>query len=99
LEITMQDSTRVFGVSVSHSLIGWVLIGLVAGWLTGKVTRGRGFGCIANVILGLIGALIGGWVFTKLHIPGGGILYSLAAATVGAVLLVVIARLFSSGDH
>ncbi len=95
----MQESTRVFGISVSHSLIGWILIGLIAGWLTGKLTRGRGFGCIANVILGLIGALIGGWVFSKLGIFGGGIIYSLAAATVGAVLLVTIARLFSSGDQ
>ncbi len=94
----MEGSTRVLGIYVSHSLIGWIFIGLIAGWLTGKLTRGRGFGCIANVILGLIGALIGGWVFTKLGIFGGGFLYSLAAATVGAVLLVTIARLFSSGS-
>ncbi len=86
----------IFGIVISHSLIGWILIGLIAGWLAGKVSRGAGFGCIANVILGLIGALIGGWVFTKLGIFGGGLLYSLAAATVGAVLLVSVARLFSS---
>ncbi len=87
---------NILGIYISHSLIGWILIGLVAGWLAGKVTRGAGFGCIANVILGLIGALIRGWVFTKLGIFGGGLLYSLAAATVGAVLLVAVARLFSS---
>lgn len=85
--------------TTTHSVLGWILIGLIAGWLTGKVTRGRGFGCLANVILGLIGAVVGGWVFLKLGIFGGGIVYSLAAATVGAVLLVSIARLFSSGDH
>jgi uncharacterized membrane protein YeaQ/YmgE (transglycosylase-associated protein family) len=95
----MQNSTRIFGITISHSLIGWILIGLIAGWLSGKVTRGRGFGCVANVILGLIGALIGGWVFTKLGIFGGGLIYSLAAATVGAVLLVAIARLFSGGGQ
>ena len=81
--------------TMTHSLIGWILIGLVAGWLAGKVTRGAGFGCLANVLLGLIGALLGGWVFSKLGIFGGGFLFSLAAATVGAVLLVAVARLFA----
>jgi len=81
-----------------HSFIGWILIGLIAGWLAGKIARGQGFGCLANVLLGLIGALLGGWIFTKLGIFGGGWLYSLAAATIGAVLLVLIARLFFSGD-
>ena len=82
-------------VNMTHSLIGWILIGLIAGWLAGKVTRGVGFGCLADVILGLIGALLGGWVFFKLGIWGGGFLFSLAAATVGAVLLVAIARLIA----
>ena len=80
---------------MTHSLIGWILIGLVAGWLAGKVTRGAGFGCLANVLLGLIGALLGGWVFSKMGIFGGGFLFSLAAATVGAVLLVAVARLLA----
>ena len=82
-----------------HSFIGWILIGLIAGWLAGKIARGRGFGCLANVLLGLIGALLGGWIFSKLQIFGGGWLYSLAAAPIGAVLLVLIARLFFSGDR
>lgn len=82
-------------LNMTHSLIGWILIGLIAGWLSGKVTRGVGFGCLADVILGLIGALLGGWVFFKLGIWGGGFLFSLAAATVGAVLLVAIARLIA----
>ena len=82
-------------LTLTHSLIGWILIGLVAGWLAGKVTRGVGFGCLADVILGLIGALLGGWLFLQLGIWGGGFLFSLAAATVGAVLLVAIARLLA----
>ncbi len=84
-----------FDLRFSHSLIAWILIGLIAGWLAGKVTRGAGFGCLADVILGLIGALLGGWIFSKLGIFGGGFLFSLAAATVGAVALVAIARLFA----
>ncbi len=77
--------------------IGWILIGLVAGWLAGKVTRGTGFGCLGNVLLGLIGAVLGGWIFTKLGIQSYGFIGSLAAATVGAVVLVSIARLFANG--
>ena len=84
-----------FGVSISQSLIGWILIGLLAGWLAGKLSRGAGFGCLANVILGLIGSILGGWIFSRLGIWGGGVIYSLAAATVGAVVLVAVARLFS----
>ena len=82
-------------MTMTHSLLGWLLIGLIAGWLAGKVTRGVGFGCLADVLLGLIGALLGGWLFVKLGIFGGGFLYSLAAATVGAVLLVTAARLLA----
>jgi len=88
---------HLFLFTVPRTLIGWLLVGLIAGWLAGKVSRGRGFGCIANVILGLVGAVLGGWIFTKLGIFGGGVLYSIAAATLGAVVLVAIARLFAGG--
>jgi uncharacterized membrane protein YeaQ/YmgE (transglycosylase-associated protein family) len=81
----------------THGLIWWIVIGLVAGWIAGHLTRGRGFGCIVDVILGLIGAVLGGWIFTKLGIVAFGFFGSLAAATVGAVLLVAIARLFAGG--
>ena len=77
----------------------WILVGLIAGWLAGKIARGRGFGCIADIVLGIVGSFIGGWVFVKLGIFGGGFWYSLAAATLGAVILVSIAHLFASGDH
>ncbi len=91
---------RVYYFHYRRGLIGWLLIGLIAGWLAGKIARGRGFGCITDIILGIVGSFIGGWVFVKLEIFGGGFLYSLAAATLGAVILVSIAHLFSSGhDH
>jgi uncharacterized membrane protein YeaQ/YmgE (transglycosylase-associated protein family) len=80
-----------------HGFFYWILIGLIAGWLAGKIARGRGFGCITDIILGIVGSFIGGWVFVKLGIFGGGFWYSLAAATLGAVILVSIAHLFSSG--
>jgi uncharacterized membrane protein YeaQ/YmgE (transglycosylase-associated protein family) len=92
----LQD--RAIALSVSQrGLISWILIGLIAGWLAGKIARGAGFGCITDIILGLVGSVVGGWLFTKLGIFGGGFLYSLAAATLGAVILVAIAHLFSSG--
>src|SRR3984893_5994946 len=84
-------------VEMRYSLIGWLLIGLIAGWLAGKIARGQGFGCITDIVLGLIGAVLGGWLFVKLGILGGGLIYSLAAATVGAVILVAIVHLFSPG--
>jgi uncharacterized membrane protein YeaQ/YmgE (transglycosylase-associated protein family) len=74
--------------------LGWIIVGLSAGWLAGKVTRGSGFGLIANLLLGLIGAIVGGWIFDQLGIHTWGFLGSLAAATVGAVVLVSIGRLF-----
>lgn len=76
----------------------WIVVGLLAGWIAGKITRGRGFGCIVNILLGLIGAVIGGWIFTRLGIVALGFWGSLAAATVGAVLLVAIGRVFAGGS-
>jgi uncharacterized membrane protein YeaQ/YmgE (transglycosylase-associated protein family) len=86
-------------ISLPHGFFGWLIIGLVAGWLAGKIARGRGFGCITDIILGIVGSFIGGWVFMKLGILGGGFWYSLAAATLGAVILVSIAHLFGSSDR
>ena len=83
----------------SHGFVSWLLLGLIAGWLAGKIARGRGFGCITDILLGLIGSYLGGWIFVKLGIFGGGFLYSLAAATLGAVILVSIAHLFTGSSR
>jgi len=77
------------------SLLGWIVIGIIAGWVTGKLMRGAGYGILMDLILGLIGAVIGGWIFGLLGISSYGFLGSLAAATVGAIVLVAIARLFT----
>jgi len=90
---------HIFFFTVPRSVLGWLIVGLIAGWLAGKVSRGRGFGCIANIILGLVGAILGGWIFTKLGIFGGGLIFSIAAATLGAVVLVSVARLFAGGSE
>ena len=85
--------TRIVEIRWQQSILGWIIIGLIAGWLAGKLSRGRGYGCITDIVLGILGSFIGGWIFVKLGIFGGGFIYSLAAATVGAVVLVAIVHL------
>ncbi|HXA55897.1 MAG TPA: GlsB/YeaQ/YmgE family stress response membrane protein [Candidatus Acidoferrum sp.] len=92
--LVFQERTHV-AVFAINGFFAWIVVGLLAGWIAGHLTRGRGFGCIVDIILGLIGAVIGGWIFTRLGISALGFFGSLAAATVGAVLLVAIARLFA----
>ena len=91
------DQHTVYVEVTSPGFIATIIIGLLAGWIAGHITRGRGFGCIVDVILGLIGAVIGRWLFTRLgiSIAPGAFWGTLAAATVGAVLLVAVARLFA----
>jgi uncharacterized membrane protein YeaQ/YmgE (transglycosylase-associated protein family) len=87
--------TQVVEINYQRGIIGWLVIGLIAGWLAGKISRGEGYGCIADIVLGLVGALLGGWIFTRLGIFGGGFIYSLAAATLGAVIVVSIVHLIA----
>ncbi len=91
---------RSIWIQLPHGLLWWIFLGLIAGWLAGKLARGQGFGCIGDILIGLIGSVIGGWIFTKLGIVHANtFLFSLAAATVGAVVLVSIAHLFFGGKE
>ena len=77
----------------SHSLIAWLIIGAVAGWLAGIVVKGGGFGLIGDIIVGVIGAVIGGWGASALHIHiGAGWISEIITAAIGAVLLLFILR-------
>ena len=77
------------------SLLYFILIGAVAGWLAGQIMKGGGFGLLINIILGIIGGAVGGWLFGQLGISaGGGLAGSLITATVGAVALLFVAGLF-----
>ena len=82
---------------VDSGLVGWVIIGLLAGWLSGELTRGKGFGCLGDTLIGMIGAVLGGWIFGRLNIHAYGFIGGLAAATVGAVVLVSLARALAGG--
>lgn len=71
-----------------------LLVGLVAGWLAGQIVRGRGFGLIGDLVVGVIGAIIGNWIFATLGIfIGMGLIGAVISATIGAVVLVAIVRL------
>ncbi|MGH1436875.1 MAG: GlsB/YeaQ/YmgE family stress response membrane protein [Lewinella sp.] len=77
------------------SLLYFILIGAVAGWLAGQIMKGGGFGLLVNIILGIIGGAVGGWLFGQLGISaGGGLSGSLITATVGAVAVLFVAGLF-----
>jgi uncharacterized membrane protein YeaQ/YmgE (transglycosylase-associated protein family) len=72
----------------------WILVGLVAGWLTGKIMKGSGYGFIVDILLGIAGALVGGFIANHLGLDAhGGFVHSTLIALAGAILLVVILRL------
>ena len=81
------------------SILAWIVVGLIAGWLAGKVTRGSGFGLIGDIILGVVGALVGGFLATNVFglgdVVSGINLTTLIVAFLGAVLVVVVVGLFS----
>ncbi len=75
------------------ALIWFLLIGLIAGWLAGRVMRGGGFGVVGDMVVGVIGAFLGGWLFGLLGIHAGGLIGSIVTAFVGAVVLILLLRL------
>jgi uncharacterized membrane protein YeaQ/YmgE (transglycosylase-associated protein family) len=75
----------------------FILIGLAAGWLAGQLMRGGGFGLVGDIVVGVIGALLGGFLFSTFGVStGGGLLGSLIVATIGAVVLLFGLRLIKS---
>lgn len=73
-------------------LIWFLLIGLCAGWLAGKLTHGKGFGLWGNLVIGVVGAVIGGFLLTILGFKSASLLADLITATVGALVLLAILR-------
>jgi uncharacterized membrane protein YeaQ/YmgE (transglycosylase-associated protein family) len=77
-----------------QSIIVWLIVGAIAGWLAGKVVRGGGFGLIGDIVVGIVGAIIAGYLFPYLHINlGTGFVRAVIDAFIGAVILLVILRL------
>lgn len=76
--------------------IWWIIVGLIAGWATGRIMKGSGYGPIMDIVLGIIGAVLGGWIMTSLGVGlGGGLIGSIIVAIIGAVILVWIVRLIT----
>lgn len=76
------------------NLVLFVIVGIVAGWLAGRLMKGGGFGLLGNLVIGAIGAFLGGWLFRFLGVSiGHGLLGSLVTAVVGAVVLIYGLRL------
>jgi uncharacterized membrane protein YeaQ/YmgE (transglycosylase-associated protein family) len=75
------------------NLIWFLLIGLAAGFLASKMMRGKGYGLIGDLVIGIVGAFLGGWIFGLLHISAGGLIGLLVTAFVGAVVLIWLLRL------
>jgi uncharacterized membrane protein YeaQ/YmgE (transglycosylase-associated protein family) len=81
---------------MGHGIIAWIIIGIVAGWITGKLMKGSGFGAITDMIVGLVGALIGGFISSHLGFGGvgeHGLVMSIVIAVIGAVILTLLLRL------
>jgi uncharacterized membrane protein YeaQ/YmgE (transglycosylase-associated protein family) len=78
------------------SLLWFLVVGLVAGWLAGVLVKGGGFGLVGDLVVGVIGALLGGYLFSTFGVSaGGGLLGSIIVATIGAVILLFVLRLIT----
>ena len=75
----------------AQTLIIWLVIGAVAGWLAGQIMAGGGFGLVGNIIVGIVGALVGGWLLPRLGIYiGGGINAAIINAAIGAIIVLFV---------
>jgi len=83
-----------------QGLLVILFVGLVAGWLAGKVVRGTGFGIIGDIIVGIAGAFIASWLFPRLgfHLSSG-LLGEIIYSAIGAIILLLIVRLIRTGGR
>jgi uncharacterized membrane protein YeaQ/YmgE (transglycosylase-associated protein family) len=76
-----------------HDFIWWIVVGLIAGWAAGKIMKGGGYGVVMDIVLGIIGAVVGGWLMGILGISAGGFIGTIIVAIIGAVVLIWITRM------
>jgi uncharacterized membrane protein YeaQ/YmgE (transglycosylase-associated protein family) len=82
-----------------NQLIWFLVVGLIAGFLAGKLMKGSGFGVVGDIVVGVLGAFLGGWLFSLLGITTGGLLGAILVALVGALVLLWIVRLVRPGPR
>jgi len=75
------------------ALIWWIVVGLIAGWAAGKIMKGGGYGTIMDIVLGMVGGVVGGWLLGFFGIHGSGLIGSILVAIFGAVFLIWLSRL------
>jgi uncharacterized membrane protein YeaQ/YmgE (transglycosylase-associated protein family) len=80
-------------------VIWWIVVGLIAGALAGLVMRGAGYGIVGDIIVGIIGAIIGGWIFSRFGVGTGGLIGSIIVAFIGACILIAILRLIAGATR
>ncbi len=79
-------------------IIWWIIVGLIAGFITGKLMKGSGFGTVMDIVVGIVGAIVGGFIMRALGFAGqGGLIYTIFVAVIGAVLLTLLIRLVTKG--
>jgi uncharacterized membrane protein YeaQ/YmgE (transglycosylase-associated protein family) len=79
-------------------IIWWIIVGLIAGFITGKLMKGSGFGPLMDIVVGIVGAVAGGFIMRALGFASeGGLIYTILVAVVGAVLLTLLIRLVTRG--
>ena len=84
----------------NESILVILFVGLIAGWLAGKIVRGTGFGIIGDIIVGIAGAFVASWLFPKLHITiGSGLVSEIIYSAIGAIILLLIVRLVRTGGR
>ena len=75
------------------NLIYWILVGLIAGWAAGKLMKGGGYGTVMDIVLGIVGAVVGGRLLGLLGIYAGGLIGTINVANIGAVFLIWLSRM------
>jgi uncharacterized membrane protein YeaQ/YmgE (transglycosylase-associated protein family) len=75
------------------NLIWWIVVGLIAGWAAGKIMKGGGYGAVMDIVLGIIGAVVGGWLMALFGIHAVGFIGTIIVAIIGAVFLIWITRM------
>jgi uncharacterized membrane protein YeaQ/YmgE (transglycosylase-associated protein family) len=73
-------------------LLWTIIIGILAGFLAGKIVKGSGMGVLMDLVVGIVGSILGGWIFTLLNLGAYGLIGQLVMATVGAIVLLLIVR-------
>ncbi|MFZ0805128.1 MAG: GlsB/YeaQ/YmgE family stress response membrane protein [Candidatus Sulfotelmatobacter sp.] len=75
------------------NLIWWIIVGLIAGWAAGKIMKGGGYGTLMDIVLGIVGAIVGGFLLGLVGVHAGGLIGTILVAILGAVFLIWISRL------